>query len=175
MPQVMAVAAIVSAVVSVVGMVQGMQAAKKQEKLQKQRLDLEKRQRDLEAARQRATLARQARAQRSKMANSAASQGVLSTTSFAGAFGAVGQNQARELGYLEQGLQLAAEGDSITQQQISLDASIAKRNAISQGIKGVTGAVGNFQEAGGINTLTSMFGGSSDPMNSGVLGSPDTV
>lgn len=141
MPQGAAIAMVVLAVVQAVVAVKGAQdaksAAKKTAALEQQRLDLQRQEQEMNAARERARLQRDSRTKRASLANRASAQGALNTSPFEGAYSAIDQTRGRELNFVNQGLSLAQQSDDITSRQIDLSRSIKIDNANSALMSGL--------------------------------------
>lgn len=126
-------------------------AAKKQEKLRKEQLEIQTKDRELREEREKASLAREARAKRSALLNTAAFMGVQNSSQATGGSAAVEAARVRETTFIDQVSDLSDQADETTRKQIELDASAAARNATMKGISGVLK---------GIGTAASAFGGS---------------
>lgn len=141
MPQVAAVATVVSAVASIGGAVLGAQEAKKRAKLAKRQAALNKQ-------RQERQLRAQARRRRAQLFAKGAVTGAQFSSPFSQTSQAIGTAEQRELG-------VSAQADAITQAQINLDASSGVTRSIIGGISGLS----SLATSDNISNLQSVFGG----------------
>lgn len=164
---VIAAVSVASGIFSTVSTVKSGAQAKKRAKraasLERERLQLQGQQRELETGRQKAALRRAARAKRASILNRAAGQGLGAgatlATSVSGAVGAVEQGVARETNLINAGASLASQADTITNQQISLDSQARQAQIFNQTLSGIASGVSLAAEGvGGLNEA-GVFGG----------------
>lgn len=157
MPQI--VIAVIMVVTAVVSTVTQMQAANDQKKARQRQLEIEAKQREMTRLSQDLRLRREARAKEAMILNSVARSGPNESSSFTGAQTAVNSNLARELKFSEQGAVLAKDADAVTAEQIRLDASRQRNQALFSGISSVAKSVGGM--AGSLGSSGTNFGSTS--------------
>ena|SRR3990167_8639544 len=170
-PGTIAIIGAIGSIVSVASSVMGLfdSTAGKEADLRRQQLDVMAQDRALEQQRNQARLEREARAKRAAIVNRAGDQGAIGYSGAIAAQIGITSAQQREQSYLDQKAALAAQGDVITQSQISLDASNKRSNEITKSVSGIVSGSSDFLKYG--SGFTDIFSSSPD-VNYNDFGAP---
>lgn len=142
---------VISAVATVAGGLYQVKTQLDAESARKEQLAIQKRQQDLQAAKEKAALDRATRIRQASIINNSFAQGVQSSSAVEGGIQDLNTQNVRGTNYINQGLELQGEADNITKHQIGLDTT----TAIGKTITALPGAVAGAVDTG--NAISNIF------------------